>query len=211
MSRMHPLGRQIRRPCIFRSIVEPFPRACASAPSSDVAVFAQLLQCCTSASAADHRACHHLIAVNPVRCRASSRVEAAVRVGLHVAGRSFRGRCAFSSAVCCAPIVRLTFGGAAHPVAHACTVVAEPSFTKVGSRGQGATKCAVFVGFVLRVTAVPRHEADVPLRPSVSSPTAWHGSTMYDVEGTLRCGDPRAGTRFRAAWRVPPHATSSCL
>ena len=21
---------------------------------------------------------------------------------------------------------------------------------------------------------------------------------MYDVEGTLRCGDPRAGTRFRA-------------
>ena len=187
---MHPLGRHFRRPCVFRRIVEPFPRACASAPSSDVAVFAQLLQCCTSASAAEHRACHHLQVVNPARCRASSRVEAAVRVGLADCSASVVNwncmlrtelpwaLCLFQCGLLCADCV-------ADVGSRSASCYARMSFTKVG-RGQGATMCAVFGGFVLRPRAESQHEADVPLRLSVSSPTAWHVSTMYDVEGSLR-------------------------
>ena len=135
VSRMHPLGRQIRRPCVFRSIVEPFPGACASAPSSDVAVFAQLLQCCTSASAADHRPCHHLQVVNPVPCRCQQS-RWGRRAGRPACCRTeLPWALCLSGAVCCASITWPTLRAAAHPVTPACTVVAEPSFTKVGSRG----------------------------------------------------------------------------
>ena len=133
---------------------------------------------------------------------------------VHVAGRNFRGRCAFSSAVCCAPIAWPTLGAVAHPVTHACTVVAEPSFTKVGSRGQGAAKCAVFGGFVLRARAVPQYEADVPprLAPRLGMAprcTMWKVPCAVCVHGpgpvSGRFGESRAVILplTRPAWSVP--------